>query len=302
MDFRELTYIIAIAQNQNITKAANSLYLSQPTLSKFLQTTEKNLGQKLFNRIGNKLIPTYAGERYLATAHEILSLKSKLDCDLSDIIKSDVGSLDVAFTSVRGAYMLPFVLPIFKERYPNVLLHLEETSMTEIENLILSDNVEIGFFNKTAKIRPELACQTVKLEELVLVMSPKNPLSKKSVKTPYGRDWFDLSLLKNELLILQNPQQSVRQVTDFLLEENNVSPNEPLVTSNIFASIQLASKNYGVTFAYETHVKHLALQSEIVCFSIGKPNTIVEFVAAYRKGYDLSYHAQEYINIVKDFT
>lgn len=302
MDFRELTYIIAIAQNQNITKAANSLYLSQPTLSKFLQTTEKNLGQKLFNRTGNKLVPTYAGERYLTTAYEILSLKNKLDFELSDIIKSDVGSLDVAFTSIRGSYMLPFVLPIFKERYPNVLLRLEETTMTEIEKLLLSNDVEVGFFNKTTKIRPELACQTVKLEELVLVMSPLNPLAKKAVKTNLHRDWFDVSLLKNQTIILQNPQQSVRQMSDILLAENNITPVEPLVTSNIFASINLAAKNYGVAFAYETHVKHLALESEVICFSVGNPNTVAEFVAAYRKGSDLSFHAQEYINIVKDFT
>lgn len=302
MDFRELTYIIAIAKNQNITKAANSLYLSQPTLSKFLQTTEKNLGQKLFNRIDNKLVPTYAGEKYLATAKEILVLKNKLDFELSDIIKSDVGALDVAFTSVRGAYMLPFVLPIFKERYPNVLLKLEEKTMSEIENSLLSGDVEIGFFNKTAKTRPELAYQTVKFEELLLVMSPKNPLSEKAVKTNFQRDWFEVSQLQNQTLILQNSQQSVRQITDVLLAENNISPIQPLVTSNIFASINLAAKNYGVTFAYETHVKHLALESEIVCFSVGNPQTMVEFVASYRKGYELSYHAQEYINIVKDFT
>ena len=45
IDFKELTYVVAIAKYQNITKAAESLYITQPTLSKFLQTLEKNLGQ-----------------------------------------------------------------------------------------------------------------------------------------------------------------------------------------------------------------------------------------------------------------
>lgn len=302
MDFRELSYIIAIAQNQNITKAANSLYLSQPTLSKFLQTTEKNLGQKLFNRIENKLIPTYAGEKYLKTAYEILSLKEKLDFELSDILKSEAGSLDVAFTSVRGAYMLPYVLPIFKERYPNVRLRLEETTMVEIENLILSGDVELGFYNKSSKIRPELDFQTVKLEELVLVMSKKNPLTKNAIKTSFDKSWFDIKQLKNEMMILQKPQQSVRQITDALFLKNEIVPIETLVTGNIYAAIQLASKNYGVTFAFETHVKNLVDLDEVSCFSVGKPSTIVEFIAAHRKDCKLSFFAEEYIKIVKELT
>lgn len=51
MDFKDLTYIIAIAEYQNITKAADSLYVTQPTLTKFLQSLEKSLGQKLFKKL-----------------------------------------------------------------------------------------------------------------------------------------------------------------------------------------------------------------------------------------------------------
>ena len=65
MDFRDLTYLLAIARQQNITRAAESLYLSQPTLAKFLKGLEGELGLPLFERLGNKYIPTYAGEQYI---------------------------------------------------------------------------------------------------------------------------------------------------------------------------------------------------------------------------------------------
>ena len=65
MDFRELQYIIAIAEQENISKAADQLYIAQPTLSRFLQTHEKLVGAKIFQRINGKLKPTYFGERYL---------------------------------------------------------------------------------------------------------------------------------------------------------------------------------------------------------------------------------------------
>ena len=57
MDFRDLNYVLAIARHQNITRAAESLYISQPTLSKFLIALEHELGLKLFTRVGNRYTP-----------------------------------------------------------------------------------------------------------------------------------------------------------------------------------------------------------------------------------------------------
>ena len=62
MDFKDLSYVLAIARYQNITKAANSLYVTQPTLTKFLQNLESELGQKLFRKLGHRFVLTYAGE------------------------------------------------------------------------------------------------------------------------------------------------------------------------------------------------------------------------------------------------
>ena len=78
MDFKDLSYVLAIARYQNITKAANSLYVTQPTLTKFLQNLEAELGQKLFRKLGHRFVLTYAGERYVEKASEILNLKKEL--------------------------------------------------------------------------------------------------------------------------------------------------------------------------------------------------------------------------------
>ena len=100
MDFRELSYITAIAKYQNITKAAESLYISQPTLSKFLKALEEDIGLKLFRRLGNRYVLTHAGECYLQKAEQILQLKNELDLELADIMKRDVGVLRVAFPTM----------------------------------------------------------------------------------------------------------------------------------------------------------------------------------------------------------
>ena len=87
-----------------------------------------------------------------------------------------------------------------------------------------------------------------------------------------------------------------------IFKEYKIQPHIKLQTRNISAGAELVSKRYGLSFVCETHLKHIRLKQPVRCFSVGSPNTTVDFVAAYRKGSYLPYHAQEYIKIVKDFT
>ena len=136
-----------------------------------------------------------------------------------------------------------------------------------------------------------------------MVMSPKHELANKGVvvegcKYPH----MDLHLLKDCDIILQIPGQRTRQIVDRLFKEQSFEPNIVLETSNIPAAAELAAKNYGIAFITETHLKHMHLRNEIRCFSVGSPFTPVDFVAAYRENTYLSKYAQEYMDIVRDFT
>ena len=130
MDFKDLSYVLAIARYQNITKAANSLYVTQPTLTKFLQNLESELGQKLFRKLGHRFVLTYAGERYVEKASEILNLKKELDQEMNDIVKNNYGSLKIAFPTMRGTYMLPCTLPIFNSLYLCISIFRYQISST----------------------------------------------------------------------------------------------------------------------------------------------------------------------------
>jgi hypothetical protein len=71
---------------------------------------------------------------------------------------------------------------------------------------------------------------------------------------------------------------------------------------NILASVELAAGGYGMTFVSETHLRHIPLKKKPACFSVGSPNTMTSFVAAYRRGIYLPNYAQRYIEIVREFT
>ncbi len=245
---------------------------------------ERDIGQPLFKRVGNKYIPTYIGERYIEYATQILNEKSELDHEINDIVKRNVGLLKIGIPSMRATYLLPCTLPIFKSLYPNMRLDLHETNSAQLRQLILSGEIDLAFFNLVEK-NPNIDYEIISHEELVLIMSRRNDLvrfgeSRPDCKYPH----MDISRLKDAPIIMQQENQMTRQ------------------TGNIPAAAQLAAKNYGLYFITETHLKHMDLEDEIACFSIGEPYTTIDFVAAYRRNSYLPYHAQEFIKIVRDFT
>ena len=214
MDFKDLSYVLAIAKYQNITKAAESLYITQPTLTKFLQGLERDLGQKLFKRLGNRYVLTYAGERYTAKAGEILNLKKELDLEMGDIIRNNAGSLKIAFPTMRGTYMLPCTLPIFNSLYPNVKLDILEAHSSQLEGMLQNGDADLAFFNLPVK-SPNIDYEIISHEEVVLVLSASHPLAHAGVQRENCRyPWMDLNQMKNEPLIMQIPGQRADHIGD----------------------------------------------------------------------------------------
>ena len=299
MEFKDLNYMVAIAKFQNITKAADSLCLTQPTLTKFLQNIERDLGQKLFSRVGNKFVLTYAGECYLRKAKEMLALKKELDQELSDIINLNRGVLKIGFPAMRGAHMLPSTFPTFKKMYPNILLNVIETNSIELEELILNGELDLAFFNLPIR-RDGIDYQLLNSDEILFILGKEHP----SIKYAVHRDdckypWLDFKYLKDIDFILPALSQRTRQIVDKMFEEHKTLPNIALTTHNLHAAIELVAINYGGYFVSETHLKHTGLQDKVLCFSIGHPRNIVNFVAAYRRGAYISKYGQDYIDIVK---
>ena len=167
MDFKELTYVLALARHQSVTKAAQELYLTQPALTRFLQRLETSVGQPLFTRSGNRLIPTYAGEKYIERAQEILLLKKQLDAEMQDIVQVHRGQLRIGLSIFRSFSLLPNVLPEFTRKYPHVKLLVEENDPAFLEEALCRGELDLAFFSLPTR-RKEIVTETIRTEELVI--------------------------------------------------------------------------------------------------------------------------------------
>ena len=299
MYFRELSYVLAIAEHQNISKAAESLYVGQPSLSKFLMNLENELGIKLFRRLGHKYVLTYAGECYVEKAKAILHLKDDLETQLSDIIKNDSGVLDAAFASMRCTSMLPAVLPVFDREYPNVKVNIFEGSSDENDKLLLDGKVEVAFYTRPSAENPLINYESLGGEELLICAKKDHPFNQLAVKNPSSSyPMIDLKLLEKERVILMYPEQRTRQIVDTCLHESGVILHDTLCTRNIPAIIDLSSIGYGVAFIFSSHLKYHS--AELSLFSFTNPPFTTDFVAATRKGAYIHNYTKAFIDIVQE--
>lgn len=301
MDFKELQYVLSIAKNNSISKAARELYISQPSLSKYLQNLEKNLDIKLFERAGNNFILTYAGERYINCAREILKIKKDLDDEFSDILNFKKGRLNVACSMARSPYLIAETIPKFKEKYPNVDINfLEELESNNLDELLMNGDADIAIFTYPGD-NNMLDCELLKHEEITLAVGRNHPLATegklfKGCKFP----WIDINRFKADDFVLNYPETKSGEIAEMVLEKFDKKPNVVLRTKSIECAIRLAACGFGVAFALDTHLKYINLDNPPVYFSIGDPQITVELFAVYRKNSYLPQFVQDYIDIVKE--
>lgn len=130
-----MRYILTIAQEGTISRAAARLYISQPSLSQLLATVEKNIGGPLFDRSLTPLKPTELGELYLTTARQILALDKSFTDASADLLNSERGHIVIGSSPFRSTYLLAGFLPAFSARHPQLTLELRESTTRHLDEL-----------------------------------------------------------------------------------------------------------------------------------------------------------------------
>lgn len=300
MALKEVDYILGIYRYGSITKAAEALYITQPALSKFLKNVERQVGAPLFSRVGNDLIPTYVGERYLAYAGKIDALTSAWGSECADLLGEKTGRLSIAIPLMRGSCIIPDVLFRFHRKYPDVQINLTEESHAVEKCLSCSGEIDFAIYSDVTP-PSGLMYEELGKEEIVLVMAHDHPLAAKGVRREGRRHpWLDLALARDEQYILHPPELTTGRLSRQLLAAADIVPKLLLQTRNSDLAIRLAATGAAVCFAPESYVEKLSFRHLPACFSIGGPKTEITLYAIYQKGRYLPLYAQYFMNLVKE--
>lgn len=298
MEIKDIEYVKAILDKGSVTKAAEALYITQPSLSTYLKNMNSRLGFDVFVQHGKKFELSYLGEEFLKYGLEILKIKGDFEDRLQIIQNNQFGRLKIAIPLLRSSYLVPVLLPKFKKLYPNVEIILNESSSAKFTQLLENGDVDIALMNRI-ETNQYLHSEQIKAEEMLIALPTKHSLCKK-IANNQNQNFpiMDLNLLENELFILHQPDQFSRQVSDQIFAMHHFKPKHVLATRNIETASNLVANNSGVCFINSSHSKHIMMTDKITFFSLKIP-FYVDLIVAYRKHRQLPTYAQAFIDICK---
>lgn len=295
---KELSYVIAVAEKGNVSRAAEALFISQPSLSRYIKDLESRLGVQLFQRVNNRFVLTYAGEKYVETAKKITELYSTLEKDLSDIHEELYGRLKIGCAVLRMSYNMPTILKAFINKYPNVELQLYENYTTKgLEDMLLNGEIDLAIINPRSI--HHLKYITFFEEELLLAVPPSQALAFKGVERAGCRyPWIDIRQLHNQPYIALNEEQSIAVRTNEIFHEYHVEPSTILKVKSVESAFRLAEVGLGCAVIPESVVKIPSVPQPPLFFSFGDPKVKWNLAIAYREEAVFSNTAVEFINLV----
>lgn len=260
MTERELLYVKTIAEEQSISKAAKKLFLSQPSLSHCIQKIETSLGTKLFKRTNTGLLLTFAGERYYQIATDIMKIYSDFEIEVSDINNLKKGRITVGITVYLATYILPVILPAFKQQCSNIEVFLVERNSTELDKALSSGEIDFAIMH-TLPFSDHSNSQNINIyplfkDPIILATKKDHPLRQYAVNVK-GLEYpkIDLPLFASEPFVMLHKEQKIRQISDLILQKANINPTISLTTKSFETARRLACQGIGVTFVPHQYLK-----------------------------------------------
>lgn len=289
MDFEKLNSFVLLANVGNFTKAADLLFISQPALSKQIQSLENELKVPLFDRLGKQTFLTIQGRQFKSYAEEMLATYLSSVEHIRQIESLATGTLHFGATNFIGVYLMPQVIAQFHEIYPNIKINMVINSSRNILDLLHKNQIEFVFLSDyIIGDNDKYVAKDYVPDELKLIVGNKHPLFSKS-----SCSLFDL---ENELFITKSETSS-----QFSFVQKQFSSLHFDITNRMFISHQEAIKNsvinnIGISFmstrAVEREVKAGLLNT--VDLKELKLTRTIQFV--YEKGRHLTPAAKEFFH------
>ncbi len=302
MEFRQFKYVLKVAEERNFSTAAKKLYISQPSLSQFIQKVEEKVGAPLFDRSVSPLKLTYIGSLYVENARAIMDLQAQFAQRVDDTLNVRQGRVTIGSSPFRSAYLLSHVLPLFREKYPQIEVFLQEDNTHNLEDRALHGIVDLSL--SLLPINETLFDYDILFEEqMLLALPPTHPIAQQlGLKAGDHSHLPPLSLqhLKEMPFIQMNKGHKLHNMLHKLCEKAGFFPNVVLETESMTTAQALAGAGVGAALLPETLVYANHFDKEPCYLALdSKPSRTV--VVIYRKGRYLSRATRAFIATLKEY-
>lgn len=177
MDIRQIEYFVEVAKQLSFTKAASTLHVSQPSISKAIQNLEAELGVPLFYRSSKQLELTDAGQAVLINALQVLEAFQNLRSELMDLTELKKGQIRIGIPPIVGAEFFSKLISQYKEKYPYIEILLTEVGTKRIRQEIEAGELDIGLVCSVCSTNENLETIGFLKDPLQLIVHEDHPLA-----------------------------------------------------------------------------------------------------------------------------
>jgi DNA-binding transcriptional LysR family regulator len=293
MDLHRLRVFLAVAETGSFSRAARSLFLSQPAVTQHIHALEAELGVPVFDRFGRRTSLTPAGASLAQHVPQILGMVRAAEAAAREAGGEASRTLRLGVSETLATYVLPPLLGDLQRRLPDTELRLTVGDSAELLVALLNNDVELAFWLREAS-HPQLEQTELASEPLVWVLPPDEPLGR-AAGLP-ARAFLD------RRMILRTTNSAARRVIQALLEREHAFPPDVLEMDNLEAIKRAVEVGFGVSIAPRSAVQR-ELQAGTLCVvPVDAPDAQITSSWARYVGRRLSAPARVFVEVLETST
>lgn len=288
MDIKHLQYFIEVSRLRSFSKAAEHLYITQPTMSKMIRNLENELGVSLFARTNKRVELTDAGAVIFEQAKVIDKAFKDLEFQLENLTELKKGHIHIGLPPMIGSLYFPDIIGGFHERYPDITIHLFEDGSKRIEEEIDKGELDIGVVVLPVNEKV-FNYYSFEKEEIKLVVSSSHRFANlKEIK---------IEQLRGENFILFNEEFALHTRIISSCASAGFQPNIISKSSQWDFIGKMAASGLGVALMPESICRDLT--SDVSVLTVTDPSIHWELAVIWRKDMYLSFAAREWLTFAR---
>lgn len=289
MEIRQLEYFQAVAKVNNFTKAAENMFVSQPSITNGIHHLEEEVGVQLFDRTQKKVKLTVEGQVFLQRVEKILRAINDAVIEMQDFRNLNKGTIRLALPPMIGAYLFPNIFPYFKKAFPSLDLMVFEEGSLSARRMVEKEDVDLGLMILPAS--PDTLINTLPFfkEQIVLCTSTTHHLSQEKQ--------ISFRQLQNEKIILLKEDSYHRRLIINECLKNNFSPKVVFSSNQIQTIKGLVANDVGVSFLMQMVTRH---EKKLISIPL-EPNIEITIGLIWKKNKYLSKASQAFIDFITTY-
>lgn len=292
MNLYHLRVFRTVAEHEHITRASEELILSQPAVTKIIQNLERDLGLELIERHGRRIVLTHAGHVLLGYARRLFALEREMEEAMAGLKDAEIGEINLAANRTTGVYVLPPIVSRYRSLYPRVVLNIMILNSHEIIEQTLNWTLDLGLVEGDPNTLPqELKVKVFAQDELVLVVSPEHPWSKRNQVHPEA--------LRDGQLLLREQGSGIREVIVHSLAHQGVQIQPLFTLPDNEAIKQMIISGVGAAIVSALTVQRELISGDLVRIAIAGVKLHPRLSLVYRIDKHLSPAAQAFCSLLE---